>query len=104
MEQKKREIEAAAGETRPERKAYAAPKLVEWGALAELTGGEAGGNQDRRLHGHRDFVLSLSCRSDAGTVHDMRRDAGRGACHVRLARLSCLERGCPWRRPACTRS
>ena len=51
MEQKKREIEAAAGENRPERKAYAAPKLVEWGALAELTGGAAGGNQDDRFTG-----------------------------------------------------
>ena len=51
MEQQKREIEAAAGETRPERKAYVAPKLVEWGALAKLTGGDAGGNQDAQFTG-----------------------------------------------------
>ena len=29
MEAKKQEIEAAAGENRPDRKAYAAPRLVE---------------------------------------------------------------------------
>ena len=42
MEQKKQEIE----ENRPERKSYAEPMLVEWGALAELTGGTHGGSQD----------------------------------------------------------
>jgi hypothetical protein len=47
METQKREIEAAVGENRPDRKTtYAAPKLVEWGALAELTGGTHGGAQD----------------------------------------------------------
>lgn len=53
MEQQKREIAAAAEDNKAERKAYVAPTLVEWGALAELTRGDAGAKQDANFTGTR---------------------------------------------------